>query len=572
MDEIGSIAVSVGCYALSMGLEDLLSGRISGAALLGAARALRKPAVARLGARILKRDLQLDRMLEQVDGHEFVEPDVAPRAARPGRTLGEPLGLPSSPSWALTSASITQQYTRGVSPEAVLERMLAEADRLAQRKAWLRCVWTRDELGARAAARASAARYREQRPLGPLDGVPVLIKEQIAVAGLPCRMGGDLPGPSPMATDATMVARLRAAGAVIVGQTAMTELGLSPIGVNPKRPPLRNPHHVERTAGGSSTGSGVAVAVGLVPCAIGADGGGSIRIPAAMCGVYGLKPSYGRVSRAGDAFSGSVDHLGPLAASTHDLAVFLDVMHGPDTKDPASLHAVAPTLPFADAVTRSVRGFSIGVDEHEWRDADPAVAKACEQALKTLSAQGVEIVDVTFKLARHATAMGALTLAAEAYASTSYEFARHMDVYGADVQAFMHIASVLEAKEYLWAQTLRERLRREVAARLLEVDLLAFPTTAKTALPVSETEERTGRLDAQGVRAMCRYTFLANLTGLPAGTVPVGLDPDGLPIGLQLVGDAWDEASVLACMSELERCGAARTPRAPHRAELFEEP
>ncbi len=553
-----------------MGLEDLLSGRISGAALVGAARALRQPAVARLGARILRRDLKIDALFDLLDGSECVEPDIAPRSARAPRALGEPVGVPDAPVWAATCVSLTQQYANGASPEALLERLLLEADRLAESKAWLRCLWTRDELGARAAAKASAVRYREQNPRGPLDGVPVLVKEQIAVAGLPCRLGGDLPGPSPMATDATLVARLRAAGAIIVGQTAMTELGLSPIGINPKRPPLRNPHHFERTAGGSSTGSGVAVAVGLVPCAIGADGGGSVRIPAALCGVYGLKPSYGRISRAGDAFSGSLNHDGPIAASTHDLALFLDVMHGPDAADPASLHAPEPAFPFAEAVTRRVGRFSIGVDEHEWRDADPSVAKGCEQALKTLSAQGVEIVDIRLKTAQHATALGALTLAAEAYAATAYEFERQMDAYGADVQAFMHIASVLEAKEYLWAQALRERLRREVAGALLHVDLIALPTTAKTALPVSESDERTGRLDAQGVRAMCRYTFLANLTGLPAGTVPVGLDPDGLPIGLQLVGDAWDEASVLACMAELERCGAARAPRAPHRAALFE--
>ncbi len=554
-----------------MAFEDLLSGRISGAALTGAARALRKPAVARLGARILRRDLQIDALYELLDGSEFVEPDVAPRQGRAPRTLGDVVSSPEAPPWATTSASLTAQYAKGMSPETVLDRVVSEAERLARHKPWLRCLWTRDDQGSRQAAQASAARYRENKPCGPLDGVPVLIKEQIAVAGLPRRLGGDLPGPSPMLVDATLVARLRAAGAVIVGQTAMTELGLSPIGINPKRPPLRNPHHFERTAGGSSTGSGVAVAVGLVPCAIGADGGGSIRIPAAMCGVYGLKPSYGRVSRAGDGFSGSVNHDGPIAASTLDLALFLDAMHGHDRADPASLHAPAPSMPFAEAVRRSVRGRSIGVDEHEWRDADPAIVKACEQALKSLVGQGVELVDVTLKTAKHATAIGSLTLACEAYACVAHDLERHMDAYGADVQAFMHIASVLGSREYLWAQALRERLRREVAAAMAEVDLLALPTTAKTALPVSEADERTGRLDAQGVRAMCRYTFLGNLTGLPAGTAPVGLDPEGLPIGLQLVGDAWDEATVLACMAELERCGAARAPRAPHRATLSAE-
>jgi aspartyl-tRNA(Asn)/glutamyl-tRNA(Gln) amidotransferase subunit A len=304
--------------------------------------------------------------------------------------------------------------------------------------------------------------------------------------------------------------------------------------------------------------------------AVGADGGGSIRIPAAMCGVFGLKPTYGRVSRAGDGFSGSLGHDGPLGASARDLALFLDATHGPDAADPASLHARAPREPFAQAIERSVRGMRLGVDEHELRDADGPVARACEQAMRTLEKRGVELVDVKLKLARHALAMGCVTIVAETYATTLRDFTEHGDGFGLDLQAFMRIASVLEAKEYLIAQALRERLRREMSEVFADVDALALPTTASTALPVSETDERTGRLDAQGVRAMCRFGFLGNLTGLPAGTAPVGTDPAGLPIGLQIVGDAWDDATVLAFLAELERSGASRVPRPPHHIALLE--
>ncbi len=554
-----------------MAIENLLSGRLSGQPLALAARALRQPRIASLGADVLRRDLGISNLPELIEGNERLEPSASPRPGRAPRSAAETLETPVSPSWAPTSQALTHAYLEGRStPERVLECMLSEADRLAQRQPLLACLWTRDELGAREAARASSLRYARGTPKGPLDGVPVLIKEQLAVRGLPRRLGHELPSPAPMQHDASVVSRLREAGAIIVGQTAMTELGMSPIGVNSNRPALRNPHHVERAAGGSSTGAGIAAAVGLTPISVGADGGGSIRIPAAICGVFGLKPSFGRVSRKGDAFSGSLNHLGPLGPSTRDLAIFLDAVSGPDAADPLSL--AAPHLQegaFERALRRDVRGLRVGIDEKEWRDADSSIVAAGERALQSLVQDGAQLIDITIPLARSALAIGSLTIAAETYACSAHAFERHRDAFGLDLQAFLHISAQLTAREYLWAQTLRERLRLQVARSFSEVDALALPTTAKAGLPLNASDDRTGRLDAQGVRAMCRFAFLANLTGLPAGTVPVGLDPDGLPMGLQIVGDAWDEATVLALMAQLERSGAARVLRPPHHVELM---
>jgi aspartyl-tRNA(Asn)/glutamyl-tRNA(Gln) amidotransferase subunit A len=478
--------------------------------------------------------------------------------------------LPEAPPWALSVRALAAAFREGrTTPEQLLNKLFSEYDRLASRQPLLACLWTRDEAGARQAAREATQRLAAGQARGLLEGVPVVVKEQIAVKGLPRRLGHELPGPSPMNRDATLVTRLRESGALIVGQTAMTEIGMSPIGVNGKRPPLRNPHHIERTAGGSSTGAGVAAAVGLAPLSVGADGGGSIRIPAALCGVYGLKPTYGRVPRTGDAFSGTLNHDGPLGASVHDLALFLDAAAGPDPGDPGSLHAPAQPS-FAEAARSSVRGLRVGVDQASWRDADPAIQRACEKALKALESSGVVIVDVKIPLARHALAMGTLSIAAEAYATMARAFELHRDAFGLDMQAFMLLAAQLTTREYLCAQMLRERLRREVARVFLEVDALAMPSTEQTALTVSDSDERTGRLDAHGIRAMCRHMFLGNLTGLPAGTSPVGIDPEGLPIGFQIMGDAWDEGTVLALMAELERTGAARSPRSPHHLGLLE--
>ncbi|MDB4987112.1 MAG: hypothetical protein JWN04_2290 [Myxococcaceae bacterium] len=555
-----------------MQIENLMSGRLSGKSLALAARALRRPQLAALGADVLRRELGITSLAGLIHGRELLEPDVAPRMGRAPRAPASIANVPESPAWANTSDALTRAYRqRRLTPSELLERVFGEADRLAQRQPWLRCLWTRDEGVAQRAALAATERYAAGKALGPLDGVPVVVSEQIAVAGLLRRLGHDLSGDGPMDRDATVVARLRAEGALIIGQTSITELGLSPLGTNPKRPALRNPHHVERTAGGSSTGAALAVSVGLVPLAVAGDSGGSIRIPAALCGVFGLKPSFGRVSRAGDAISGSLQHVGPIAASCRDLALFLDGASGADAADSLSLHAPRPRAPFAAALARGVRGLRVGVDEGEWSEAEPAVQRAGNNALKALEESGVELIDISIPLARYAAQIGFVTIAAEVQALCALSFAQQRDAFGLDTQVLLLLARQLDAYEFLRAQSLRESLRRELACALLGVDAIALPTTQRTAPAAHDGDDRSGRLDSAGVRSLCRYTFLGNLTGLPCGTAPVGLDPDGLPIGLQLVGDAWDETTVLALMAELERCGVAQAARPPYHVDLLRE-
>lgn len=555
-----------------MAVEDLVKGRVSGQPLKALARMTRNPAVAQVAVAVLKRELGMEPLAALVDGPLHIEPDVSPRRAREERSrppadqrLAEP------PSWASTCTTLTTAYREGTSdPEQVLQRLYREADATSERQPYLRCILTRDVDRARTEARESAQRYTDGKPLGPLDGVPVLVKEQVAVKGLPHRTGGNVSDDAPAPADSTLVARLRAAGCVIAGQTTMTELGMSPIGVNPCRPPLRNPHHFDRTAGGSSTGSGVAVAVGLTPLAVGADGGGSVRIPSAICGVFGLKPTYGRVSRAGDAFSGSVSHVGPLGTSTLDLALFLDAVCGPDPADPASLHAPPVTEPFVDALRRGVKGLRIGVDESQWQQTDPAIADAGERALAALVEAGAQRVDVRIPLLEHALGIGVTTISTEACAMAQHDYRRDPNGHGADLQVFLNAAGQLDCELYFTAQALREKLRLQVAEVLRNVDVLALPTTASAALPVNATEEKTGRMDAAGVAAMTRHCFMGNLTGLPAASVPVGQDRDGLPLGFQIVGDAWDEASVLSVMATLERSGIAQLARPPHHIDLLQ--
>ena len=359
-----------------------------------------------------------------------------------------------------------------------------------------------------------------------------------------------------------MVRRLREAGAIVIGLSNMTEYGMTPAGFNPHRKMPRNPHDPRHIAGGSSTGSGVAVATGLVPFAIGADGGGSIRIPSALNGVFGIKPTWGRVSRAGDPSGGSVAHLGPLASSTLDLAHVLEIIGNPDPLDAET--ASAPPLArgsLVRALGRGVKGLRIGVDAGEWAEASAAVQQAGREALTALEKDGAVLVDVSESLLRHAPAMGYLAIGLEARSLLASVWDAHADDFTADLQVSMNVLAEVSALEYLDAQRLRVGLRAAVARLFRDVDLLALPTTVDTASPVTDAQFESGFLDAQTIGKLCRFNFMGNLTGLPAASVPVGVDASRLPIGLQLVGDAWDEATVLAAAAHLERLGVATCAR-----------
>jgi Asp-tRNA(Asn)/Glu-tRNA(Gln) amidotransferase A subunit family amidase len=535
--------------------------RLSGFPLVAAARLVRSRIGSTALSALLRKELKVSELASLPDSLRGPLPiDARPIPGRPPRSADDAaLPAPRAP-WSGSSASIAEAYREGrTTPEEVVERALRAARDLAARSPSVGPLMAYAEEAARAEAKAATARLRAGQSRGALDGVPTAIKEELSVNGFPWSRGTDIGDPSPRTEDATAAARLRASGAVNLGITPMTEYGLTPTGINAKRVMPRNPHRTDRFAGGSSTGSGVAVATGLVPFAIGADGGGSIRVPAAMNGVFGMKPTWGRVSRHGGS-GGSVAHIGPIASSTLDLARVIDAIGGPDSLDPETREAPSRG-DLERAIGRGVRGLTIGVLDDEFADADPRVAAAGRAALDALVKEGARIVSVATPLARYAPAIGYVTIAVEARAILSREWREHGDRLSPDLQLTFATLDALTAPELLDAQRLRAGLRREVASLFERVDLLALPTTVSTAGRVTDAEMKSGVVDTRVLDGLCRFAFLANLTGLPAGTAPVGIDPDGLPIGFQLVGDAWDEATVLAAMAHLERIEAARVVR-----------
>jgi len=535
--------------------------RLSGRALDALVTAVRSTPARGVLAGILRAELGIDGLRalpQELRGTlPFSHAPLRARPPRPRESAG--LGIPTPPM-ACSALSLCAAFRDGVmDPERVAVNALAAARRFATGVPALGPLCAYDDARALSAAKESAQRIRAGRAVGPLDGVPIAIKEEADLLGFATRMGTGYSGHPIAARDATAVARLRRAGAVILGQTPMTEFGLSPLGVNSHRNMPRNPHDTRRIAGGSSTGSAVAVALGLSPVCLGADGGGSIRVPAAYCGVFGLKPTYGRIPTTGvRPGSTSVVHLGPLGASSADLALFLEAVSGADPADPAT-HAAPPIAEgeLADALGRGVRGLRIGVEPSEWAHASAEIQRVARAALDALEREGAVIVEVHSRLMRWATPIGYLTIGLEAAVSLASVRGRHMTELGLDTQLVLAGMDTFRPDDYVDAQRMRQALRLELSELLADVDLLALPSAAAAPVIVSDEEARRGFLDPPALNAACRYAFLANLTGLPAASAPVGFDPEGLPVGLQLIADAWDEAGLLAALGQLERSGAA---------------
>lgn len=460
-----------------------------------------------------------------------------------------------------TVRDLQEAYREGrTTPVAVLESLLAHLEAGDFGQAGATPYVALDAARAREAAQRSAARWQAGEPLGPLDGVPVPVKDEMHVAGLPLHGGTAYRGQT-STSDAWPVRRLQRAGALVYGKTHATEWGLNPWGSNAHHDLPRNAWSSAHGAGGSSTGTGVAVALGHAPCGVGSDGGGSIRIPASLNGLYGLKPTFLRVGRTGDDWApGTMSHLGPLGGSVVDCVALLEALVGADPEDPGSgLH---PDLgeegpAWWGAVRRGVKGLRIGVVEADWADADPRVARLGEAALDALVAAGAERVALDLPLAAHAPAVGALTIGSETAANLADDRRAHGPAYGDELWLILALMERLSAPQLLAVARTRAALRRQVAAAFAgSVDLIAMPTTATPAPPYPASARGVDTLDPAATAAMTRFAFLANLTGVPAGTVPVGR-VDGLPVGLQLLGDAWDEATVIAAMASLERDGAA---------------
>jgi aspartyl-tRNA(Asn)/glutamyl-tRNA(Gln) amidotransferase subunit A len=423
----------------------------------------------------------------------------------------------------------------------------------------------------------------------PLAGVPVALKDNLCTRGVRTTASSRLLEHYVPPYDATVVARLERAGAVIVGKTNCDEFAMGSTNENSAFGPVRNPWALDRIPGGTSGGSAVAVAAGLTPMALGSDTGGSIRTPAAFCGVVGLKPTYGRVSRYGlIAHASSLDQIGPLARTAHDAALTLGVLAGPDPADATS--AAEPVPDYVGALSGDVRGVRIGVPRALLEGIDGEVSSATDAALDVLKARGAILVDVDLPHARYATPVYYLVSTAEAssnlarYDGVRYGFRADQGPgtseqglkamyartraqgFGPEVKRRIMLGTyVLSAgyydAYYLKAQQARTLILRDYDQAFARVDVVAMPTSPTPAVRLGERVS-----DPVQMYLMDIFTVSANLAGLPAISVPCGFTPtlgapkladfsssEGLPIGLQLMGRRFDEATLLRVADAYER-------------------
>ncbi len=447
---------------------------------------------------------------------------------------------------------------RAVSPvevtRAVLDRIAAVDDRL---NAFLTV--TGDE--ALAAARRAERAIRARRYRGPLHGVPVSVKDLIQTAGIRTTCGSRILADWVPDTDATLIRRFREAGAILIGKTHLHEFAYGPTNLNPHYGPARNPWDPERMTGGSSGGSGVAVATGCSYASIGTDSGGSVRIPAAFCGVVGLKPTYGRISRAGIfPLSWSKDHAGPITRTVADAALTLQALAGFDPADPGSSRQAVPN--FSRGLTAGVKGLRLGVPrEFFWEDVDSEVAAAVKKAVAVLAGLGASVREVRWPMAVEAKALSFLIMGAESYSVHERWLKERPEDYGPDVRQRLAQGATILAADYLRAQRLRRRLIASLNAILKTCDVLLTPTVPVAAPRLEETTLKWPGQTESVTAALPRLTRAFNLTGGPALSVPCGFTPGGLPIGLQIAGRAYDEATVLRVGHAYEQAARFRVRR-----------
>jgi len=454
----------------------------------------------------------------------------------------------------MSAQELIERYRiKELSPVEAAEALFARLDEL-QPKLNAFCIVDRD--GAMAAARASEARWRKAAPQGPLDGVPVTIKDLVLMRGFPTRRGSHLVEPVPDAEDAPATARLREAGAVILGKTTTPEFGWKAIGDSPLTGITRNPWNPERTPGGSSAGAAAACAAGIGPLHIGSDGAGSIRIPSAFTGIFGLKPTFGRVPAWPYGTMGVLSNVGPMTRNVRDAALLLNAISRPDHRD---AYCLPPDgRDYLDGIEDGVKGWRVAYSpDLGYAKLDLDIAAALAEAARQFEALGAVIEEVREIFSSPRESLLTLWRAGSARNLASYPAKnRHLCDPG-----FLAVAAEGErvtGSDYVADDMARSILGAQMAAFHQKYDLLLTPMMPVPALPVGQ-DLNDPAIETNWID-WSPFSYPFNMTRQPACSIPCGLTGAGLPIGLQIVGPLYAEDRVLRAARAFEKTQPERRP------------
>lgn len=534
--------------------------RVAGLALKAFVAALESPAGGPVADKLLADSGLLRFRAQPVDAPPLPpalpHPQPLPSAAPP-EAMASAAVAADAPNDRETVAAFGRAYREGLSPTTVVGRIEEAVRRFTGDRMGFFIARKPDELARD--AESSAARHKAGAPRSVLDGVPVVIKDELDIAGYVTTLGTSF-RKEVAAADSTIVARLKAAGALVVGKGNMNEIGINPIGLNPHWGVCRNPWNSAHITGGSSSASAATVAAGLCPISIGADGGGSIRIPAALCGVVGLKATHGRIPETGvPPLCWTPGHAGPLGLTVADVAAAYAIVAGPDGHDVSSERQPPPSL--VDLDKGDLQGLRLGICRPYFEDADADVVKACREAVKALEARGAVVrelppPDLNRILWSHAT-----IILSEMATAMRDEVDRESGRFAYDSRTNLALARRFTALDYVHALRHRHAITVETLRQLHDVDVIVTPTTASTAPDIPESTLPDGESNLVVTDALMRFIRIGNLSGFPAISVPCGFGAAGLPIGLQLMGRPWEEHLLLRMARVVEAASESRTPR-----------
>ena len=485
----------------------------------------------------------------------------APGAPLPAPVYADFADLPGAPAPYPTIRQYARAYREGsATPVSIAEKVFAAVAASEALTTPLRLFIAMQPEDVLAQARASAERIQHGQALSILDGVPVAVKDEVDMLPYPTTLGTGFLGKQPVTADSTVAARLRAAGALLIGKTNMHEIGINPNGSNIHHGRVANPWNPGCDTGGSSSGSAAAVAAAICPAAIGADGGGSIRIPATLCGVVGLKPTFGRVSEHGAAPLGwSVAHLGPIGATVEDVALVYAAIAGPDPAEPLTWRQPSPSL--AGWNNPDLHGVRLGIYPEWNRHADPQVSAACATTLAKLVDAGASVTEITIPELDAMRIAHAITILTE-MAEGMRPYRLRGEKFAPSTSLSLVIGEVVSAHDYLQAQRMRTRAMQIFKNLFRDVDAIITPGTGLAAPLVPAQALSKGWSDLGTDTEMMRFIFPGNLVGLPAIVFPAGYTADGMPIGVQAMGRHWEEALLLRIAYAAEQRTERRKPKA----------